>query len=60
MSMSMKKYIALAAMAAMMSENMAYIETPSGGKTAKSWSKSQKRRRATAQKNRKANRRNRH
>lgn len=55
----MKKYLAIAAMAAMMNENMAYIDNPSGGKTAKSWSKSQKRRRATAQKNRKANRRNR-
>ena len=37
----MKKYIAMAAMAAMMSENMVYMDAPS-------------------QKNRKANRKNRH
>lgn len=58
--MSMKKYIAMAAMAAMMSENMAYMDAPSGGKTAKSWTKKQKRSRSVAQKNRKANRKNRH
>lgn len=58
--MSMKKYIAMAAMAAMMSENMAYMDAPSGGKTAKSCTKQQKRRRSVAQKNRKNNRKNRH
>lgn len=56
----MKKYIAMAAMAAMMSENMVYMDAPSGGKTAKSWTKQQKRRRSVAQKNRKANRKNHH
>ena len=49
----MKKYISLAAM---MSENMGYMYAPSGGKTAKSCTKQQKRRRSVAQKNRKANR----
>lgn len=56
----MKKYIAMAAMAAMMIENMVYMDAPSGGKTAKSCTKQQKRRRSVAQKNRKANRKNRH
>lgn len=53
----MKKYISLAAM---MSENMGYIDAPSGGKIAKYCTKQQKRRRSVAQKNRKANRKNRH
>ena len=53
----MKKYISLAAM---MSENMVYMDAPSGGKTAKYWTKQQKRRRSVSQKNRKANRKNRH
>ena len=55
-----EKYIAMAAMAAMMSENMVYMNAPYGGKTAKSWTKQQKRRRSVSQKNRKANRKNRH
>ena len=59
--MSMKKYIAIAAMAAaMMGEGAAYLDAPVAGKTAKSWTKQQKRRRSVAQKNRKANRKNRH
>ena len=55
--MSMKKYISLAAL---MSKNMAYIDTPYGVKNAKYCTKQQKRRRFVAQKNRKANRKNRH
>lgn len=55
--MSKKKYISLASL---MSENMAYMDAPLGGKTAKSCTKQQKRRRSVAQKNRKANRKNRH
>ena len=55
--MSMKKYISLAAL---INENMAYMDAPSGGKTAKYCTKLQIRRRSVVQKNRKANRKNRH
>ena len=58
----MRKYLGLAAMAMMaasMGDDLCY-DTPSFGKPAKSYNKRQQRRRAVAQKNRKANRRNRH
>ena len=59
---SMRKYLGIAAMAMMaaaMGDDLCYRDAPSGGKTAKSYNKRQQKRRAIAQKNRKANRRNR-